>query len=85
MKQKRHRTKKIIRYCAEPVPKYPDVVCRKHNVSAASFYQQKKYGSIELKDACEYRQTEKENIELKQMRADNSLTTQAGMPVGGGC
>lgn len=74
MKQKRHTTEEIIRILREADGKDPEAVCRKHNVSAASFYRwKKKFGGMELKDARKYRHLEKENAELKQMLADSLL------------
>ena len=75
MKQKRHTTEEIIRILREAdAGKDLEAVCRKHNVSAASFYRwKKKFGGMELKDARKYRQLEKENGELKQMLADSLL------------
>ncbi len=63
MKQKRHTTEEIIRIIREvDGGKDLEAVCRKHNVSAASFYRwKKKFGGMELKDARKYRQLEKEN------------------------
>ena len=75
MKQKRHTTEEIIRILREAdAGKDLEAVCRKHNVSAASFYRwKKKFGGMELKDARKYRQLEQENAELKQMLADSLL------------
>ncbi len=75
MKQKRHTTEEIIRILREADQnKDLEAVCRKHNVSAASFYRwKKKFGGMELKDARKYRHLEKENAELKQMLADSLL------------
>ena len=75
MKQKRHTTEEIIRILREAdAGKDLEVVLRKHNVSAASFYRwKKKFGGMELKDARRYRYLEKENSELKQMLADSLL------------
>ena len=74
MKQKRHTTEEIIRILREAdAGKDLEVVLRKHNVSAASFYRWKKFGGMELKDARRYRHLEKENAELKQMLADSLL------------
>ena len=68
MKQKRHTTEEIIRILREADQnKDLEAVCRKHNVSAASFYRwkKKKFGGMELKDARKYRHLEKENAELE--------------------
>jgi putative transposase len=43
-------------------------VCRKHNISAQTFYRwKKKYGDMELADAKRLKELEKENAELKKM------------------
>ncbi len=75
MKQKRRTTEEIMRILrAADGGKDLDAVCRKHNVSATSFYRwKKKFGGMELKDARKYRQLEKENGELKQMLAASLL------------
>ena len=75
MKQKRHTTEEIIRIIREATSdKDLEVVCRKHNISAASFYRwKKKFGGMELKDARKYRERERENGELKKMLADSLL------------
>ena len=75
MQQKRHTTEEIIRILREADGgKDPETVCRKHNISAASFSRwKKKFGGLELKDARKYRQLEKENGEPKQMLADSLL------------
>ena len=77
MKQERHTTEEIIRILREAdAAKDLETVYRKHNISAPSFYRwKKKFGDLELKDARKYRQLEKENSELKQMRADGLLKT----------
>ena len=74
MKQKRHTSEEIIRILREAdAGKDPEAVCRKHNISAASFYRwKKKFGGMELKDARRYRHLE-ENAELKPMLADSLL------------
>ena len=75
MKQKRHTVEEIIRILREAdAGKDLEAVCRKHNISAASFYRwKKKFGGMELKDARRYRHLEKENAELKPMLADSLL------------
>ena len=75
MKQKRHTTEEIIRIIREAASdKDLETVCRKHNISAASFYRwKKKFGGMELKDARKYRELERENGELKKMLADSLL------------
>ena len=75
MKQKRHTTEEIIRIIREAAgDKDLETVCRKHNISAASFYRwKKKFGGMELKDARKYRELERENGELKKMLADSLL------------
>lgn len=73
MKQKRYTTEEIIRIIREAAGEDLVGVCRKHNISAASFYRWKKYDGIELNDARQYRQLEKQNAELKLMLADSFL------------
>ena len=49
-------------------------LCRKHNVSAATFYQWKaKFGGLEVNDAKKLRHLEQENAKLKRVVADLTL------------
>jgi putative transposase len=49
-------------------------LCRKHNVSAATFYQWKaKFGGLEASDAKKLRHLEQENAKLKRVVADLTL------------
>ena len=49
-------------------------VCRKHGVSAATFYKWKaKFGGMDVSDARRLRQLEEENARLKKLLADAML------------
>ena len=49
-------------------------LCRKHNVSAATFYQWKaKFGGLDVSDAKKLRHLEQENAKLKRVVADLTL------------
>jgi putative transposase len=49
-------------------------MCRKHNISAATFYQWKaKFGGLEVSDAKKLRHLEQENAKLKRVVADRTL------------
>jgi len=49
-------------------------LCRKHNVSAATFYQWKaKFGGLDVNDAKKLRHLEQENAKLKRVVADLTL------------
>ena len=49
-------------------------LCRKHNVSAATFYQWKaKFGGLEASDVKKLRHLEQENAKLKRVVADLTL------------
>jgi putative transposase len=49
-------------------------VCRKHGISAATFYKFKaKYGGMDVSDARRLKQLEEENAKLKRLVADLSL------------
>ena len=49
-------------------------VCRKHGVSAATFYKWKaKFGGLEVSDAKRLKALEDENAKLKRMLADAML------------
>ncbi len=53
-------------------------LCRKHNVSDATFYKWKaKYAGLEVSDLRKMRSLEDENRRLKQIVADLSLDNQA--------
>ena len=49
-------------------------LCRKHGLSAATFYKLKaKYGGMDLSDAKRLKQLEDENAKLKRLLADAML------------
>lgn len=49
-------------------------VCRRHGISAATFYKYKsKYGGMEPSDAKRLRALEDENAKLKKLRAEQML------------
>lgn len=49
-------------------------VCRRHGISAATFYKWKaKYGGMEVSDARRLKDLESENAKLKRLVADLSL------------
>ena len=49
-------------------------LCRKHNVTAATFYQWKaKFSGMEVNDAKKLRHLEQENAKLKRVVADLTL------------
>ena len=49
-------------------------LCRKHNISAATFYQCKaRFGGLEVNDAKKLRHLEQENAKLKRVLADLTL------------
>lgn len=53
-------------------------VCRRHNISEATFYAwRKKYGNLEVSEAKRLRELEKENAELKKLLAETMLAKQA--------
>ena len=53
-------------------------LCRKHGVSAQTFYRWKaKYGGMEVGEARRLRQLEEENRRLKQMVANQALDLEA--------
>jgi len=53
-------------------------VCRRHNISEATFYAwRKKYGNMEVSEAKRLRELEKENAELKKLLAETMLAKQA--------
>ena len=53
-------------------------VCRRHNISEATFYAwRKKYGGMEVSQAKRLKELEKENAELKKLLAESILEKKA--------
>jgi putative transposase len=51
-----------------------ETVCRKHSISAHTFYRwRNKFGGLEVKDATRLKQLETENQRLKKIVADQAL------------
>ncbi len=79
MKKNRRSVEQIIRILREADTGVGvEEVCRRHNVSAQSYYRWKaKYGGMDLKEAQRLKDLEKENGELKKMLADQMLKARA--------
>ena len=79
MKKSRHSTEQIIRILREAdAGATTEEVCRKHNISAQSFYRwRKKYGGMQLSEVRKLKELEKENTELKKLLADELLRRKA--------
>jgi putative transposase len=78
MKAKRFTEEQIIGVLkeADAGAKVPEL-CRKHGVSAVTFYRWKaKFGGMEISDAKKLKALEHENARLKRMVADLSLDNQ---------
>ena len=75
MKQRSHSTEEVIRILRQADGgQTAQAVCREHNISEQTFYRwKKKYGGMELFDARRLKELEKENAELKKMRAESML------------
>lgn len=52
-------------------------LCRKHNISDATFYTWRKFGGIEISDAHRLKSVEGENAELKKLLAESLLDNEA--------
>lgn len=53
-------------------------LCRKHNISDATFYTwRKKYGGMEVSDARRLKALEDENTRLKKLLAESMLDSEA--------
>jgi putative transposase len=79
MKRKRHTEEQIISILKEHEAgvKTADV-CRKHEISQASFYNWKaKYGGLEISEAKRLKGLETENARLKKLLADAMLDNAA--------
>ena len=51
-----------------------EVLCRKHSISAHTFYRwRNKFGGMEIKDATRLKELERENQRLKKIVADQAL------------
>lgn len=84
MKRKHHTEEQIIGILKEAEAGMPVAdVCRKHNVSGASFYAwRRKYGGMQVNEAKRLRELEEENRRLKRLVADQALDIQLLREVG---
>lgn len=75
MKRSRFSEEQIIVMLKEQEAGIPTAdVCRKHEVSSATFYKYKaKYGGLEVSDARRLRALEEENGKLKKLLAEAML------------
>ena len=75
MKGKRFTEEQIIRLLQEAESGLTVAdVCRKHNCSEQSFYRWKaKFGGMTVSEAKRLKELERENIDLKQIVADQAL------------
>lgn len=75
MKKSRFTEEQIVGILKESEAGQPTAeLCRKHGVSAQSFYLwKKKYGGLEVSEAQRLRQLEEENRKLKQLVAEQAL------------
>ncbi len=75
MKGKRFKEAQIIRLLQEAESGLTVAdVCRKHNCSEQSFYRWKaKFGGMTVSEAKRLKELERENIDLKQIVADQAL------------
>ena len=75
MKRSRFSEEQIISMLKEQEAGSPTAaVCRKHGVSAASFYKCKaKFGGMDVSDARKLKALEEENAKLKRLLAEQML------------
>jgi putative transposase len=79
MRKSRFTEEQIIAVLAEQERGLPTAqVCRKHNVSSATFYKWKaKYGGLDVSDVRKLRGLEDENRRLKKLLAEAMLDVAA--------
>ena len=75
MKQKQHSSEEIIRILRQADGDDTiESICREHNISKATFHRwRRKYGDMDLADAKQLKELEKENVALKKMLAEAVL------------
>jgi putative transposase len=76
MKKSRFNEEQIVGILreAETTTETVETVCRKHSISAHTFYRwRNKFGGMEIKDATRLKQLEAENQRLKKIVADQAL------------
>jgi len=74
MKRARHSEEQIIAVLQEAQAGSPiEELCRRHGLSAATYYKWKKFGGLEVKEAQRLRLLEEENRKLKKLVADQAL------------
>ena len=79
MKRKRFTEEQIINVLKESeAGAKTDDICRRHGISAATFYtRRKKYGGMDASEAKRLRALESENAKLKRIVADQILDMSA--------
>jgi len=75
MKQKQHSTEAIIRILRQSEgDETVESICREHNSSKATYHRWKrKYGDMDLAEAKQLKELQKENSELKKILAESLL------------
>ena len=77
MKKSKYSIEQIVGVLREANGASVQEVCRRHNISPATFYKwRQKYGGMEISEARRLKALEEENVRLKRVVADQAVKIQ---------